>query len=203
MDDDSTTADISGTEEYINERAEDIRAANELMKQPWMVEFLGRTAESGQNAIKWAIVTNGGASVALVAFIGRAASSGNVADITWMAAPLVWFAAGVFMGAVGAGSTYVVNCQVYRKIQNEWLPVLSRRHDLIGKDWTWQGLDRVQRLFHRLFGWNALAIAFVAMSYLCFAGGAIHCSVAINGLPGDEAQVSHYPAHEDSGVIIR
>ncbi|MEX0802462.1 MAG: hypothetical protein WD688_03970 [Candidatus Binatia bacterium] len=65
---------------------------------------------AGQSALKSAILINGGAAVALLAFIGHVWKPDMSSPLKELAGPLVWFVAGVLLDAMAAGLTYVSQC---------------------------------------------------------------------------------------------
>lgn len=80
--------------------------------QDWQLEkaeLFKSVILTGQNALKSAVLINGGAAVALLAFIGHVwkAADGDSALLKLLAAPLVSFVAGVLLAAVAAGTTYL------------------------------------------------------------------------------------------------
>jgi hypothetical protein len=69
------------------------------------------TIKSGENAIRAAILINGGACVAIMAFVGALAAQGRIgsAQLNDVASCLVDFAAGVACGGGAAGAAYLTN----------------------------------------------------------------------------------------------
>lgn len=67
---------------------------------------------TGANAVRALLIINGGAAVAMLAFIAQIAGkdgakySTNLGQLT---APLTWFAWGVFLAAFGTGAAYFTN----------------------------------------------------------------------------------------------
>lgn len=61
---------------------------------------------SGANAIKSAMLMNGGGAVALLAFFPRVNESGIKVNTDLLAAALLWFTLGVFLAALGSGFAY-------------------------------------------------------------------------------------------------
>lgn len=97
----------------------------------------------GQNAIKSAVLINGGAAVALLAFIGNIWSKESGVDVLApLAGAMRYFTYGVLMAAMGSGATYC--CQ----------HLLQFRKRKPG------------------FLFQLIAIALVAASYYCFYTGA-------------------------------
>lgn len=60
----------------------------------------------GQSAIKTMVVVNGGASVALLAFIGHLAAN-DVANVLHFVGPLVPFGVGALFGGLASGGAYL------------------------------------------------------------------------------------------------
>ncbi|WP_460128003.1 hypothetical protein [Pseudomonas sp. S3_A09] len=70
------------------------------------LEMFKSVIQSGQNAVKTAFLMNGGASVAILAFIGKLTES-NKQSIPEFAWTLTLFVTGVFLISVTAGLTYL------------------------------------------------------------------------------------------------
>ena len=72
------------------------------------LEMLRATIATGQSALKSALLVNGGAAVALLAFIGGAWSSNKIAGaLPDISAALLLYVFGVIAAAVAAGVTYL------------------------------------------------------------------------------------------------
>jgi hypothetical protein len=72
------------------------------------LEMLRATITTGQSALKSALLINGGAAAALLAFIGSAWSSNKIAEaLPDISAALLIYVFGVLAAAVAAGSTYL------------------------------------------------------------------------------------------------
>lgn len=69
-------------------------------------EMAKATCAAGQGALKATIIINGGASVALLAFISNTWIS-NADAIAGLAGALIFYVAAVLCGAVAAGATYI------------------------------------------------------------------------------------------------
>ncbi len=65
--------------------------------------------ESGHQALRGILLINGGAAVALLAFIGAIASKDGVGSVADLAESIQWFAFGVAVAAAAIGMTYLVN----------------------------------------------------------------------------------------------
>jgi hypothetical protein len=99
-----------------------------------LLEFIGRNSEaskdepghddatvnSGTAAVKTALLINGGAAAAVLAFIGGLANDGRVAatDIHIIADGLVWFGIGVLGAAVSMGLAYFANRAILETVYN-------------------------------------------------------------------------------------
>ncbi len=96
---------------------------------------------SGQAAMKSAFLINGGAAVALLAFIGHLVSIREVGHVSMFARPLIVFVGGVLSAALATGVTYVtLSCYHAGKFsQGNWA--------------------------------NRVAVFLIALSYLAFALG--------------------------------
>jgi hypothetical protein len=70
------------------------------------LEMFRSVIQSGQNAVKTSFLMNGGASVAILAFIGKLTES-NKPSIPLFAETLTLFVTGVFLISVTAGITYL------------------------------------------------------------------------------------------------
>lgn len=70
------------------------------------LEMFRSVIQSGQNAVKTAFLMNGGASVAILAFIGKLTES-NKQSIPAFAGTLTLFVTGVFLICATAGFTYL------------------------------------------------------------------------------------------------
>lgn len=72
------------------------------------LEIFRAANASGQSAMRAAFLINGGASIALAAFIGTlSASDSAVISPTALASPLAIFATGSFVAAISFGATYI------------------------------------------------------------------------------------------------
>jgi hypothetical protein len=69
------------------------------------------SVSSGAEAVKTALLINGGAAIAVLAFIGGIASQGRIStsDINDVAGGLSWFGYGVLSAAVTMGLAYLTN----------------------------------------------------------------------------------------------
>jgi hypothetical protein len=84
-----------------------LQAANLRIQaaQAQSIEFFRSIVASGQSAIQTSILINGGAAVAILAFIGNVAKQAPAAAAD-LADAVVRFAAGVLAAALGSGITY-------------------------------------------------------------------------------------------------
>jgi hypothetical protein len=108
------------------------------------IEMFRGVVESSKIALTTIILVNGGATVALLAFLGNVVtttSPGLAAMRPALARSIMFFASGVLLAAIATGTTYVTNyCYTY-----EWKRSALRFH--------------------------ILTIALVLGSYACFLGG--------------------------------
>lgn len=67
--------------------------------------------KAGEEAIKAAMLVNGGSSVAMLAFVGTLASRDALssAQLTEIVRPLLWFGAGVATSVIAAAASYFTN----------------------------------------------------------------------------------------------
>ncbi len=76
-------------------------------------ELLKASLDSGREALKAALLLNGGACIALLGFLASIASREASRTSLLLIAPakvgLGWFAAGAFFAALGAGLAYICN----------------------------------------------------------------------------------------------
>src|SRR5262245_60430637 len=65
--------------------------------------------ETGQLALRTTVFINGGAAIAVLAFLGAIAAKDKIGigQLSAMAGAIVWFAIGVAVGAVGLGCAYL------------------------------------------------------------------------------------------------
>lgn len=70
-------------------------------------EMMKVTCAAGQGALKATVIINGGASVALLAFIGNTWKNNNGDSIAGLAFALLFYVIAVLCGAVAAGTTYL------------------------------------------------------------------------------------------------
>lgn len=81
------------------------------------LEMFKSIIETGQNALKAFVLLNGGAAVALLAFIGKLAEVSRL-HIPLFAAPLKFFVIGAFLSVASSGLTYLT--QVMYSEKGKW-----------------------------------------------------------------------------------
>jgi len=109
------------------------------------IENFKAAVAAGQAALKSAILTNGGAAVATLAFVGSLVQHGT--PIHGFNGVLFWFAVGTLLGAIASGGTYLAqSAQSY-----------------IGA----HSYTKMARL------WNMLVISCIIFSYAAFFGGCL------------------------------
>lgn len=158
---------IAYLEEVINSSGEEITSGQmEKYKaelQVWVkeneaiqtqnVEMFRAVILAGQNALRTAFLMNGGATVALLAFLGKL-SDQHQEKIAVFSSALVIFVAGVLAITVASGATYL----------SQWFYARSA---------PWK-----RRAAH---GFNILAIVLNLASYGCFVWGALRAYRAFLG----------------------
>jgi len=93
---------------------------NHQHAQAWQLESFRAVIMQGQNALKSLILINGGAAVALLAFLGHLMGTGTVerAALAPLAEALFIFVMGVLFGSVAAATTYF--SQAFFTVQKKW-----------------------------------------------------------------------------------
>jgi hypothetical protein len=134
------------------------------------LEALKSSNASGLEAIKASTLINGGAAVAVLAFIGHLASiHADASVIMNFARPLRLFVAGALFGVVASGVTYLVRRIDFVSLKREFTSKEARRggnEDLAAADhessvkWGWWAE-----------GLNFIVILIVAASLVCFGCG--------------------------------
>ena len=77
------------------------------MEQEREIELFKSVISSGANAIKAALLINGGGAVALLAFAGKIQESIINVDENYLATGLLYFCMGVLFSAISSGTTYL------------------------------------------------------------------------------------------------
>jgi hypothetical protein len=96
------------------------------------VESFRAVMDAGKEAINAAIIINGGAVIALMAFVGNSAAKYGHQIVAFAAIPLLLFGIGVFCGGVAFGTRYVSQF-LYARPQNKNLVRLG--HVFNGVSW--------------------------------------------------------------------
>ena len=138
------------------------------------LESVRAANESGSEAIKAATLINGGAAVAMLAFVGHLASIQAVATVIMgFAKPLRLFVVGTLLGVVASGLTYLaqsfftaslVRDLKSKEAKREDQESLATRHDAASV--TWRRIGQVT---------NFTAVLTVVAALVCFSLG---CYVA-------------------------
>jgi len=77
-------------------------------KNIWNIEMFKAVIMAGQAAIKSAILINGGAAVALLAFTGHVFTTSQDSEVTAkLACAMAYFVGGIVSGAVASGVVYL------------------------------------------------------------------------------------------------
>lgn len=96
--------------QFYDLNAEHAKRAHDLNRQS-SADFTKAAIESANVAIRSLMLVNGGAVVALLAFLGALESgdAGNAVKADVLVAPILWFALGVGFSAMTATLAYLVN----------------------------------------------------------------------------------------------
>lgn len=92
------------------------------------LEMFKSTILSGQNALKTGLLLNGGAAIAVLAFIGNIANNHKYM-LPDLAGALVWFALGALIMGIAAFLTYAVQ-RIYQKSEN-FKDIWQQRGDIL------------------------------------------------------------------------
>lgn len=142
---------------------EDLQAKILEGRNQYYFERLKVVTQAGNFALKSAILINGGASVAMLAFIGHLFSiSEGIVRAEQLSSSLVVFAIGTLVAAIASGATYVG--EIYRSM-SEFNKLLKQSFEQ-SKRWA----DR--------FAWTAIFL--VVTAYVLFIGGVYCVYTAIN-----------------------
>jgi hypothetical protein len=88
--------------------------------QTFLVEVNRALVESGNLALRMVILINGGAAVAVLAFIGGMASQGklSIEQMRELTSNLIWFTSGVAVGGLALGFVYFTTFAVMMTAHN-------------------------------------------------------------------------------------
>jgi hypothetical protein len=92
-------------------KRQDAQREHDLLREH-AIKINEAAATSANQALRTALLINGGASVAMLAFIGGLVSNGKVlvgSQLATLAAPLVWFAIGVAFAGLATAFAYFTN----------------------------------------------------------------------------------------------
>ncbi|WP_334151570.1 hypothetical protein [Hyphomicrobium sp.] len=137
-------------------------------------EVNAATVQSGQLALRMAMLINGGAAVAVLAFLGALSSSVGMEQVSRLASTIEWFAWGVGVAVAGMGAAYFTNychTSLANSLVRTWehpftVPTRS------SKIWDWTG-----NVFH------VLAIAAGVGSLILFIMGMCEVREGIRQVP--------------------
>ncbi|KAF3978674.1 MAG: hypothetical protein HFP77_00705 [Methylococcales symbiont of Iophon sp. n. MRB-2018] len=96
-----TSAELEKYKADLSKGVEDHKIHNQ-----WGFELFRATLLTGQSALKSAILINGGASIALLTFIGNVKDN-SITNVAQLAEPLEIFLLGVLLAAIASGATYL------------------------------------------------------------------------------------------------
>ena len=131
--------------------------------------------QNAEEALKAALLVNGGSSVAMLAFLGTLVSQHFLSAVQLAAAirPLMYFGSGVAAAIIASAGAYFTNPMIAgssnRKERNYEVPFVrettsSRRHAWWGECWRW------------------FSIIFVAASIGCFICGLVSAGMSFTNL---------------------
>jgi hypothetical protein len=100
---DFATTDLANAE---YEHQMEVWRINSPIEAQRNIEMFKATLETGQTAIKSLTIINGGAAIALLAFVGNALNKDKPIDISGFHCPLTIFVAGVGLAALASASRY-------------------------------------------------------------------------------------------------
>ncbi|MBX4884026.1 hypothetical protein HJA90_10570 [Rhizobium bangladeshense] len=109
------------------------------------IEMFKSALVAGQNAIRTMIVINGGAAVAMLAFISNLLRDGRTFDVAGYAAAMLAFTAGALLAGLVSGGTYLTQ---------------------------WIGASDSQVAYRVAFGINLVTILLGIVSFVAFGIGA-------------------------------
>jgi hypothetical protein len=124
-------------------QCEQYKAECDLNLEEYKLKFQA-TVQSGQAALKSAFLINGGAAVALLAFIGNVWTK-TQANVNGLGLPLLLYVFGVLFPAVASGLTYLCQDQYGKSVKDD---------------------DHFARSARKI---NCVGITFVILSYFLFA----------------------------------
>jgi hypothetical protein len=140
---------------------------------------------TGTETVKAILLINGGACVAVLAFIGSLASQGQV--VTDLAVSLVWFAIGALVAVISAGFGYLTNLSYFaesnartRHFDEPYVRETdaSRRHHVAGSVTRW------------------LTICCAIVGILAFVGGVFVANCAFKHLHFEKTSTTPIPQSE-------
>ena len=96
----------------------DRNIANAINKTASALEMFKSVISSAQAALKACMVINGGAAVALLAFVGNLLGKNSKLDVaSGLSFPIFLFCIGIVLGAIASGSTYITqSLHSYQKV---------------------------------------------------------------------------------------
>lgn len=102
----------------------------------------------GVNALRFVVIANGGAAIALLAFLGKIYEPGKVLpDVT---TSLGWFLAGVFLGGIAHYTAYMTQLSLFNENMDLFKEKLLNNHSK----------------------WLTVSLVIVVSSIICFGVGA-------------------------------
>lgn len=155
----ATQEELIAIEEYRAKLTDWVNAREH--SRSWSLEAYRTTAELASTAIKSTFLVNGGALVALLAFIGDAAGSGNADEASKFGSPIASFAFGLIFSVVAAAAAYA---SVY------WKAIDPAPNPPNAQS---AGSDAPSGILTRGAKYHRLTVTCIVVSIACFVSGAI------------------------------
>lgn len=91
---------------------------NESFWHEHAVETYKSLMRYGATGLRFVLISNGAAAIAIMTFVGHLVSSGaeTVPDMRW---PLALFVLGVFLGGVAVATTYMTQLRLFNEVANK------------------------------------------------------------------------------------
>ena len=110
----SQTPDSASPEEYKAKVQADLAVFTHQASQ--QIELLRSAMSNANETLKACLLVNGGAAVALLAFMGHLATQRLFIALGQFAPSMMWFIGGLAVGIVGHGLAYRTNLLFYRAV---------------------------------------------------------------------------------------
>lgn len=109
------------------------------------LEMFKSTMESAHSALRASLIVNGGAAVALLAFVGNVWAKAQTASVAHaLAAAIAWFSAGVLLGGLASFATYFTQFFYYHEFKRSGITVHIAAVGLVAFSYVAFGLGVVR-----------------------------------------------------------